>query len=291
MTTAVRDVFSGAGLLLRGAGIVLSRPKLFFLGAIPPLFTSLLFLGALIALLYNIADLAAWATPFAEAWAGGWRNTVRITAGVLMVGAAVLVMVVGFTGLTLALGSPLYDLIAEDVEERMGGAPEADESLTGSIARSVRQSLVLVLISALIALPLLIAGFVPVVGQTVVPVVSALFGGFMLGMELVGAAFDRRGLRRLGDRRRAIWSRKALSLGFAVPAYFLLAIPFVAVLVFPAATAGGTLLARRILPAAPPVAPPAGPVQGYPQGGRWHPPQGGHPPQQWQPPYGPGQPR
>ncbi|WP_017537123.1 EI24 domain-containing protein [Nocardiopsis halophila] len=288
MISAVRDVFSGAGLLLRGAGMVLSRPKLFFLGAIPPLFTSLLFLGALIALLLNIGDLAAWATPFADDWSEGWRTTVQVTAGVLMVGGAVLVMVVGFTGLTLALGAPLYDLIAEDVEERLGGAPEVDESLAGSIARSVRQSLVLVLVSALFAVPMLIAGFVPVVGQTVVPVVSALVGGFLLGMELVGAAFDRRGMRRLGDRRRALWSRKALSLGFAVPAYLLLAVPFVAVLVFPAATAGGTLLARRVLPAVPPGAPqvppgpaapaappvPPGPPHGHPPA----PPQGFTPP-------------
>ncbi|MFW5419956.1 EI24 domain-containing protein [Nocardiopsis sp. CNT-189] len=301
MISTVRDVFSGAAILFRGAGMVLRRPKLFFLGAIPPLFTSLLFVAVLVALLTNIDDLAAWTTPFADGWAEGWRTAVRVAAGAVLTAGTVLLMVVAFTGLTLALGAPLYDLIAEAVEDELGDAPpESDEPLVSSMARSVRQSLVIVAITALVSLPLFAAGFIPVVGQTVVPVVSALFGGWMLGMELVGAAFDRRGLIRLGERRRAMAGHRALSLGFAVPCYLLLAIPFVAVLVFPAATAGGTILTRRLLPAhrpgpgAPPPpggpygAPPQGPYTGPPQGPYGAPPQGpyGGPPQGPQNPYG-----
>ncbi|WP_017594746.1 EI24 domain-containing protein [Nocardiopsis potens] len=283
MISTVRDLFSGAAILLRGAGIVLRRPKLFFLGAIPPLFTSLLFVAALVALLANIDDLSAWITPFADGWDEGWRATMRVTAGVVLVAGTVLLMVVGFTGLTLALGAPLYDLIAEAVEDELGDAPpESEEPLISSMARSIRQSLVIVAITALVSLPLLLAGFIPVVGQTVIPVVSALFGGWMLGMELVGTAFDRRGLIRLGDRRRAMAGHKALSLGFAVPCYLLLAVPFVAVLVFPAATAGGTILTRRLVPASRPSGPAAPPHPGGPYGA---PPQGpyGGPPQD---PYG-----
>ena len=40
---------------------------------------------------------------------------------------------------------------------------------------------------------------------------------------------------------------RSLVLGFGIPAFLLLAIPFLAIVVFPAATAGGTILARRLV--------------------------------------------
>ena len=97
------------------------------------------------------------------------------------------------------------------------------------------------------ALPLFAVGFIPVVGQTVVPVVSAAFGGWMLGLELIGPAFERRNRLTLAERRAAMRKQRARVLGFAVPTFFLLAIPLVGVLVFPVATAAGTLLARQLL--------------------------------------------
>jgi CysZ protein len=85
------------------------------------------------------------------------------------------------------------------------------------------------------------------VGQTVVPVVSAAFGGWMLGLELIGPAFERRNRLTLAERRAAMRRQRARVLGFAVPTFFLLAIPIVGVVVFPIATAAGTLLARQLL--------------------------------------------
>ncbi|AAZ54672.1 EI24 domain-containing protein [Thermobifida fusca] len=247
--TLLREIFTGIGTLLRGFSMILRRPKLFFLGALPPFLTSILFVIALIALLVRLDDLTTWMTPFAADWAPGWATTVRVILGIVVVAASVLLMVIGFTTVTLALGSPLYDMIAEEVEEELGNAPKApDEPLLRSLLRALRISLALISLSVAAAIPLFFAGFIPVVGQTVVPVLSTLVGGWLLGAELIGSAFDRRGLVRLRDRFAGLRRRRLLSLGFAVPAFLLLSIPFVAVLVFPAATAGGTILARSLLP-------------------------------------------
>ncbi|RNL84813.1 EI24 domain-containing protein [Halostreptopolyspora alba] len=249
MSTPISEAFSGTGALLRGLGTVLRRPRLFLLGATPPLITSVLFLLALLALIGRIEDITAWMTPFADDWATTWTTTLRVALGIALVAGAVLVMVVGFTGVTLALGAPLYDKIAEDVEDVLGNAPpETEEPLVASAVRGIRQSLTLVLISLVVTVLLFAAGFIPIVGQTVVPVVSVLIGAWLLCTELVGAAFDRRGMRRLRDRRRHMAGNKARVLGFAVPCFLLLAIPFVAVAMFPAAAAGGTILARQLLP-------------------------------------------
>ena len=54
-------------------------------------------------------------------------------------------------------------------------------------------------------------------------------------------------LPRLARRRAAMQRRRWRVLGFSVPCFLLLAIPFVAVVVFPVATAGGVFLTRELL--------------------------------------------
>jgi CysZ protein len=125
--------------------------------------------------------------------------------------------------------------------------PELAEPLATGAARALRQSAVLIAVSVLVTALLFGVGFIPVIGQTVVPVVSAMFGGWMLGIELVGPAFERRGMLTLAERRSAMRAYRARVLGFAIPTFLLLAIPVVGVVVFPVATAGGTLLARQLL--------------------------------------------
>ncbi|MDA0563107.1 EI24 domain-containing protein [Streptomonospora sp. S1-112] len=293
----LRDLLAGVGVLFQGLGIIVRHPRLFVLGAIPPLITSVLFVVAFVALVTNVTDLTAWLTPFADGWSEGWATTLRVAAGIVLIAAAVMLMVVAFTGLTLALGFPLYDKIAESVDDHLGDAPPPfDDSIARTVVRAVRQSLGLILVSLLISIPMFLAGFIPVVGQTVVPVVSGMIGGWLLTIELLSTPFERRRLLRVSDRREAMRRRRFLVWGFGIPSYLLLAVPFVAVLAFPAVTAGGTVLARRLLPPAPP-APPQAP-HGYAP--RAHPGQPGHPgmppvppapPQgHYGPPPGPGHP-
>jgi CysZ protein len=244
---AVAELIMGAGLLARGLRLIARRPRLFLLGAIPPAITSVIFTGLLIALITQLDPAVEWLTPFADGWARGAATTIRVLVGGALVAGAVLVMVISFTTLTLALGSPLYDKLSESVEREFGDVPELDESVARGIFRALRQAVGLIAVAALGALLLFATGFVPVIGQTVVPVIAAIFGGWMLGIELVGSPFERRGWLRLADRRAAMRTRRLRVLGFTVPTFLLLAIPFVGVVVFPIATAGGTILARQLL--------------------------------------------
>lgn len=247
MAGAVREFLNGAALLPRGLGLIARRPRLFGLGAIPPAITSLVFIAALVAVVVQLEPIVDWLTPFADGWSPNVTTTVRVLVGVALVAGLVLVMVIAFTTLTLAIGAPIYDKLSESVEREFGPVPELDEPVATGAARSVRQSGALIGTSVLVALSLFAVGFIPVVGQTLVPVVSATFGGWMLGLELVGPAFERRGRLTLTERRAAMRTQRARVLGFAVPTFFLLAIPVVGVVVFPVATAAGTLLARELL--------------------------------------------
>jgi len=234
----ITDALAGAALLVRGFGLVFSRRRLFLLGGLPPLITSVVFLALLITGISNldrlIPDFATW---------------MRVLIGIGAVGGSVLIMVLVFTAVTLAIGGPVYERISELVEAELGNATEqVSEPLSRSVPRSVRQSVALLLVSLAGAIVFALLGLVPIIGQTVVPVVSTIFGSWMLCLELIAPVFQRRGLLTIAQRREAMGRHRARTLGFAVPTFLLLAIPFVSVLIFPAAAAGGTMLAQDLLP-------------------------------------------
>jgi CysZ protein len=246
----IGEFVGGAGLLVRGLGLITRRPRLFLLGALPPLITSVFFLALLITLIGNLHTLIPFLASFSDSWLSGLHLTMEIAIGIALVGGSILIMVLVFTSITLLIGAPAYDKIAELAEVELGNVPAgaATGPVLRSVARSVRQSLALIAVSLLGAVMFALLGFIPVAGQTLIPVLSAIFGSWLLCIELLSPAFERRGLVRIADRRGAMGRHRLRTLGFAIPAFLLLAIPFVSVLVFPAATAGGTMLARELLP-------------------------------------------
>ncbi len=247
----VRDFAAGIGLLLRGLKVYGETPGLVVLGLIPALITSLLLLAAIGTLIYFIGDVASAATWFAKGWTPGPRHLVEFLAGAGILGLALLVAVVTFTSITLAIGDPFYEKISERVEERLGGVPgEIELPWWRELGRGLAEAVRLITVSALIGIVLFACGFLPVVGQTVVPAVGALVGGWFLAVELVGVPFARRGFG-LAERRRVLRANRALALGFGTATFVLFLVPLIAVLVMPGAVAGGTLLARRVLEPAP----------------------------------------
>ncbi|MGW3602306.1 EI24 domain-containing protein [Micromonospora sp. NPDC005161] len=247
VTGAVGRFFTGAGLLLRGLGLYVRSPGLMLLGIVPALISGVLFVAAFATLVYFVDDIAALVTPFADDWSTTARNLVRVIAGLAVLGLGGLLAVVSFTAVTLVIGDPFYEKISERVEERYGGTPGAVEvPFWSSLRRSLADSVRLVALAALVGIPLFVAGFIPVVGQTVVPVIGAAVGGWFLALELVGAPFYRRGMR-LPDRRSVLKADRPMALGFGVAVFVCFLIPLGAVLVMPAAVAGAALLARRSL--------------------------------------------
>jgi CysZ protein len=247
VTGAVGRFFAGAGLLLRGLGLYVRSPKLMLLGIVPALISGVLFVGAFATLVYFVDDIAAVVTPFADDWSTTARNLLRVIAGLAFLGLGGLLAVVSFTAVTLVIGDPFYEKISERVEERYGGTPgSVDVAFWSSLRRSLADSVRLVALTALVGIPLFLAGFIPVVGQTVVPVIGAAVGGWFLAVELVGAPFYRRGMR-LPQRRSILKADRPAALGFGVAVFLCFLIPLGAVLVMPAAVAGATLLARRSL--------------------------------------------
>jgi CysZ protein len=244
---AVRQFFTGAGLLFRGLGLYLRTPGLIALGIVPALIAGALYTAGVVALFWHLPELAAGVTWFADDWSEGLRTTARLLGGAAVLGLGGLLGVLTFTAVTLIVGDPFYEKISEKVEDRFGGVPDAVEvPWYTSLRRSVVDALRLVGFSILIGIPLFVAGFIPVVGQTIVPVTAAALGGWILAVELTGVPFQRRG-RRLPERRLVLRTQRPLTLGFGVAVFLCFIVPLGAILLTPAAVAGATLLSRRVM--------------------------------------------
>ena len=202
---------------------------------------------------------------FADHWSSGTRTLVRDATALLLIGGGLMLSVVTFTAVTLLIGEPFYESLSERVEEIEGGGPvPLGMPWWRQLLWGLRDAFGSVLVVAGIGLVLFVLSFVPVFGQTVVPVIGICVSGFFLTEQLTAVAFQRRGLT-FRQRVRQLRGRLPLALGFGVPLVLLFLVPLVAVFAMPGAVAGATLLVRELDPAAvpptatPPVADPAVP--------------------------------
>lgn len=243
----MRELGRGFGYLVKGQRWVAQHGKQFGWGLLPGLITLVLYAGALVALALWGTDFVSWATPFADDWSDPWPGLFRGFLTVLLFALALLLSVVTFTAVTLVIGEPFYESLSEQVDISVAGfAPESGLPLWRELLISVRDSLRIVVRAAIWGVLLFGLGFVPVVGQTVIPVLGFFVTGFFLVEELTAVALQRRGVR-LRDRLALLRARKSLAWGFGAPLAVVFLVPFVAVFLMPGAVAGATLMARDLM--------------------------------------------
>ncbi|MBH5334662.1 EI24 domain-containing protein [Streptomyces pactum] len=242
----MRDLAAGFGYLVKGQRWVARHGRWWGFGMLPALITLVGYAAALVALALWTDDLIAWATPFADDWSSPWVGLFRGGLAVLLVGTCLLLAVITFTAVTLLVGQPFYESLSEQVDRSVAGtAPESGLPLWKELLISARESLAVVLRVALWGVLVFALGFLPFVGQTVIPVLGFCISGFFLAEELTAVALARRGVP-LKTRLRLLRGRRMLTLGFGVPLTLLFLIPFVAVVLMPGAVAGATLLVRDL---------------------------------------------
>ncbi|WP_433431506.1 EI24 domain-containing protein [Nonomuraea sp. CA-141351] len=241
---SLRDFTSGVGFFFQGLGWVARNGRWWLFGLIPALIAFAVYVVALIFLGTNATDVATFLTPFADSWS--WRELFRTLVGIALFLGGLALAVLTFTAITLAIGEPFYERLSAAVDVLKS---EDEQPWWRTLPRSIRDSLVTLFYVLLFTVPLFFLGFVPVVGQTVVPVLGAIVSGFFLTVELTTLALERRGMARKA-RFALLRANKASALGFGVVVFLLFLVPFVAVIAMPAAVAGAALLVRtRLAPA------------------------------------------
>ncbi|MFJ2646761.1 EI24 domain-containing protein [Streptomyces sp. NPDC087420] len=241
------DIGVGFGYLMKGQRWVAGHGRWFGFGLLPGLVTLLLYAAVLVGLSYGGDDLTTWATPFADDWSSPWQGLFRGFLVVLLFALVLFLAVIAFTAVTLLVGQPFYESLSEAVDRAEGGeVPESGLPLWRELWISARDSLRILARVALYGVLLFAAGFIPVVGQTVVPAIGFCVSGFFLTEELVAVALQRRRID-LKARLALLRGRRMLTLGFGVPLTLAFLIPVVAIFLMPGAVAGATLMARDLI--------------------------------------------
>jgi CysZ protein len=249
------ELARGLTLLYEGQRWAARHRRDWRFGMLPALVTLAGYLVALAALALWGEDLIRSVTGFADGWGDPWTGAFRVLLGVLLFGGGLALAVITFTAATLAVGQPFYEALAGRVEAAEGDAPVPPERpFWREIGIAVRDGLRIFARAACWAVLLFAAGLLPLVGQTVVPVIGWCVSGWFLTLELAGVALQRRDVP-LTDQLRLFRAHKPLVLGFGAPLAVAFLVPFVAVPLMPGAVAGATLLVRELLP---PEAPEAG---------------------------------
>ncbi|WP_328313018.1 EI24 domain-containing protein [Streptomyces sp. NBC_00442] len=244
----MRDIGAGFGYLVKGQRWAAGHGRSLGIGLLPGLITLVLYAGALIGLAYGADDVAGWATPFADGWSSPWLGLFRGFLTVLVFALGLFLAVISFTAVTLLVGQPFYEKLSADVDraESGGAAPESGLPLWRELWISARDSLRVLVRVAFYGIVLFGLGFVPVIGQSVIPAIGFCVTGFFLAEELTAVALQRRGME-LRPRLALLRSRRLLVLGFGVPLALAFVVPLVAVFLMPGAVAGATLMVRDLL--------------------------------------------
>ncbi|MQY31645.1 EI24 domain-containing protein [Nocardia aurantia] len=244
----MRDFGVGFTHLLNGQRWMIRHKREFGLGLLPGIFTLVLYLATLLALITWGYDLSTAATAFADDWPGPWQGLFRGFLTIAIFVLLLLLAVPAFTAITLLLGQPIYEVLSARVDRSVapdGTAPESGLPLWRELWISARDSLRILIRTALWAILLFALGFLPVVGQTVIPVAGILVTGFFLTEQLTAIALQRRSVE-LRERLTLLRSRKMLVWGFGAPLAAAFLVPVVGVFLMPGAVAGGTLLVRTL---------------------------------------------
>ncbi|WKD34795.1 EI24 domain-containing protein [Streptomyces xanthophaeus] len=243
----MRDLAGGFRYLLAGQRWVFRHGRWLGFGLLPGLVALVLYAGALIGLGYGADDLTAWATPFADDWSSPWLPLFRGFLTALLFSLGLFLAVITFTAVTLLIGQPFYESLSEQVDRSEGGeVPQSGLPLWLELWISARDSLKVLVRVLLYGILLFALGFIPVIGQTVIPVLGFCVSGYFLTQELTAVALQRRKVE-LPDRLELMRSRRMLVLGFGVPLVLAFLVPLVAVFLMPGAVAGATLMARDLM--------------------------------------------
>ncbi|MGP3978325.1 EI24 domain-containing protein [Streptomyces sp. 8N114] len=265
----MRDLGAGLRYLGRGQQWVLAHGRWFGFGLLPALITLVLYAAALTALGFYADDIATWATPFADDWGSTGRALTRGVFAVMLWVGVLMLAVVTFAAVALLIGEPFYEKLSEKLEESEGGLPEGtvDHPLWRELWIALCDSVYVLFRTLLFTIPLFLLGFVPFIGQTVVPVLGICVSGFFLTVELASVGLQRRGVP-VKERLVMLRQRKALALGFGAPLALAFLVPLLAVPLMPGAVAGATLLVRDLTGASGVGGPGAGrPLAGRPGAG------------------------
>lgn len=229
---------TGPQYLGEGLKLVLSPGLRLFV--LLPLTVNLLLFGALIG--FALQEFSGWVDAFMPSLPD-WLSFLEYILWPLFVLLVVVLVFFSFTMLANIIAAPFNGFLAEKVEVVVRGQDDFPAfswaELMAMIPRTAGRELRKLAYFLPRAGALLILSFIPVVNLVAAPL-WILFGIWMMAVQYIDYPADN---HKLGWNEMLAWLREKRwqSLGFGGITYLALMIPFVNILMMPAAVAGATL--------------------------------------------------
>lgn len=226
----------GFHYFIYGWKLLLQRQFLPFV-IFPILINTVLMAGLIWAFFANIGGLLALMLP---SWLE-WLSFILIPLIFLMI---LVGFYFAFTTLANFVAAPFNALLAEKVELQLTGEPLGDMSF-GAMLKDIPRMLKREWQKMMYSIPRLIAlfvlGFLPVVGQTIVPILTFMFGAWLIAIQYCDYPFDNHKIS-FQRMRNALTQYRTLNFTFGALVSLFTMLPFVNLVVMPVAVCGATAL-------------------------------------------------
>ena len=139
------------------------------------------------------------------------------------------------------LGAPWYGKLSEKLEKlRTGTVCIIEVGIISDIWRTILFEIKKLVLVILIALPLFLLNFVPIVGTLLSTVVGIAITAIIICLDFFDSILERRRLQ-FRQKLKVIWKSLPESAGFALVCFLLISIPLVNLFTIPLCVGGGTL--------------------------------------------------
>ena len=229
---------SGPGYFLKGLNYLTNPAVRWFV--LLPLLINIVVFGSLMT--YAWQQMDAWIGGMIG-WLPGWLSFLEYLLWPILFFAMLGVVFFTFTIVGNLIAAPFNGLLAEKVQKLHGGSDLPEYELKDwliLVPRTVGRELTKLLYYLPRAIVLLIVSFIPVVNLAS-PFLWFGFNSWMMSIQYCDYAADNRGVS-FKQMLFKLKSQKGKAWGFGATVTLVLLIPFINLLIMPAAVIGSTLL-------------------------------------------------
>lgn len=230
---------SGAGYFFKGLGLI-TLPGIRRFVILPLLVNFILMAGFIMAV---FSRLDSWITDWLS-YLPSWLAWLSYLLWPLLAGAIIMLCSYFFSTIANWIAAPFNGLLAEHLEARLTGNRAPDQGLIDivkDLPRILAREWSKLCYFLPRALGLLLLMWVPLIGQTIGPLLWFVFTAWMLSIQYCDYPFDNHRIHFV-TMRENLGQHKALSLSFGLIVMLFTMVPILNLLVMPAAVCGATAM-------------------------------------------------
>lgn len=208
---------------------------------IMPILLNILLLSGLFWLFVtNIGDLIDQLISYVPDWLS-WLSGVLLAFSIFMV---LILFYFTFSALSGFIAAPFNGLLAEKVEQKLTGENLIEMNsidFIKDIPRMLRREWQKLWYSLPKLIALFLLGFIPVLGQSIVPILTFLFTSWMMAIQYCDYPFDNHKIP-FHIMRNELGEKQTLSLTFGSLIGFCTFVPVINLVIIPVAVCGATAM-------------------------------------------------